>query len=188
MCSVAFFWNAAPRLAVVGQRMRYRNLGESGQMVLGRSVIALPSYSVSNAVLLSSDPCLLYPGSTFTVGPAPVPAAPQGIAAHRRGAAASRARVGRQRHVDVGEQRELAGVLHRSRGRSHLERASSCSRSRCAAAARTSRSRCCWRRGPTPCSTACAPVERSEPVASERAHPIEVLAVGSQGIHSRKST
>jgi hypothetical protein len=53
---------------IAGATVRYRNVDASGQFVLGRSVIALPSYSINSAVLLSSDPRLLYPGSTFTVG------------------------------------------------------------------------------------------------------------------------
>jgi carboxypeptidase family protein len=53
---------------VAGATVRYRNVDASGQLVLGRSVIALPSYSVNSAVLTSADPRLLYAGSTFAVG------------------------------------------------------------------------------------------------------------------------
>ncbi|HEY6236053.1 MAG TPA: TonB-dependent receptor [Candidatus Elarobacter sp.] len=53
---------------VSGATVRTRNVNASGQLVLGRSVIALPSYSINSAVLLSSDPRLLYPGSAFAVG------------------------------------------------------------------------------------------------------------------------
>jgi hypothetical protein len=53
---------------VAGATVRTRNLNASGQLVLGRSVIALPSYSVNSAVLVSSDPRLLYAGSTFALG------------------------------------------------------------------------------------------------------------------------
>ncbi|MDP9106324.1 MAG: TonB-dependent receptor [Candidatus Eremiobacteraeota bacterium] len=53
---------------IAGATVRYRNVDASGQVVLGRAVIALPGYSVNSAVLRSSDPRLLYAGSTFALG------------------------------------------------------------------------------------------------------------------------
>jgi len=53
---------------ISGATVRYRSIDASGQLVLGRSVIALPSYSVGGATLVSADPRLLYAGSTFAVG------------------------------------------------------------------------------------------------------------------------
>jgi hypothetical protein len=53
---------------ISGATVRYRSIDASGQLVLGRSVIALPSYSVNAATLVSADPRLLYAGSTFAVG------------------------------------------------------------------------------------------------------------------------
>jgi hypothetical protein len=53
---------------ISGVTVRYRGFDASGQIVLGRSVIALPSYSVNGAALVSSDPRLLYSGSPFFVG------------------------------------------------------------------------------------------------------------------------
>jgi Carboxypeptidase regulatory-like domain len=79
---VATFWHAATicgaqafdpsRVYVAeqisGATVRYHGVDASGQIVLGRSVIALPGYSVNAATLVSSDPRLLYPGSPFAVG------------------------------------------------------------------------------------------------------------------------
>jgi hypothetical protein len=53
---------------ISGATVRYRSIDASGQLVLGRAVIALPSYSVNGASLVSADPRLLYAGSTFAVG------------------------------------------------------------------------------------------------------------------------
>jgi hypothetical protein len=53
---------------ISGVTVRYRGVDASGQIVLGRSVIALPSYSISGATLASSDPRLLFPGSIFGLG------------------------------------------------------------------------------------------------------------------------
>jgi Carboxypeptidase regulatory-like domain len=54
--------------AVSGATVHYRGVDASGQLVLGRSVIALPSYSVSSAALASDDPRLTGPGSGYAVG------------------------------------------------------------------------------------------------------------------------
>jgi Carboxypeptidase regulatory-like domain len=54
--------------AVSGTTVHYRGVDASGQVVLGRSVIALPSYSVSAAALASDDPRLTAPGSGYAVG------------------------------------------------------------------------------------------------------------------------
>jgi hypothetical protein len=53
---------------IAGATVRTRGIDASGQIVLGRAVIALPSYSVNSAILTSSDPRLLYPGSPYAVG------------------------------------------------------------------------------------------------------------------------
>ncbi|MDQ6944072.1 MAG: TonB-dependent receptor [Candidatus Eremiobacteraeota bacterium] len=53
---------------IAGATLRYRSLDASGQIVLGRAVIALPSYSINGATLASGDPRLLFVGSTFAVG------------------------------------------------------------------------------------------------------------------------
>lgn len=53
---------------ISGATVRLRSIDASGQVVLGRAVIALPSYAVNSAVLVSRDPRLLYPGSTFALG------------------------------------------------------------------------------------------------------------------------
>ncbi|MBV8367799.1 MAG: TonB-dependent receptor [Candidatus Eremiobacteraeota bacterium] len=53
---------------IAGTTVRYRGFDASGQIVLGRAVIALPSYSVNGAVLASADPRLLYAGSPYAVG------------------------------------------------------------------------------------------------------------------------
>ncbi|HWT06322.1 MAG TPA: hypothetical protein VN224_11240, partial [Xanthomonadales bacterium] len=53
---------------IAGATLRYRSIDASGQLVLGRGVIALPSYSINGVSLVSADPRLLYAGSTFAVG------------------------------------------------------------------------------------------------------------------------
>ncbi len=53
---------------ISGATVRYRSIDASGQLVLGRSVIALPRYAINGATLVSADPRLLYGGSTFAVG------------------------------------------------------------------------------------------------------------------------
>jgi Carboxypeptidase regulatory-like domain len=79
---LATFWHAGaicgaqafdPTRVYVGEQIsgatvRYRGVDASGQIVLGRAVIALPSYSVNGATLVSADPRLLYPGSPYEVG------------------------------------------------------------------------------------------------------------------------
>ena len=53
---------------IAGTTVRNRGVDASGQIVLGRSVILLPSYSISSSSLISSDPRLLYPGSPYAPG------------------------------------------------------------------------------------------------------------------------
>ena len=53
---------------ISGATVRYRGVDASGQIVLGRAVIALPGYSVNAATLVSSDPRLLFAGSPYAVG------------------------------------------------------------------------------------------------------------------------
>ena len=53
---------------VAGNVVRYRGVDASGQIVLGRQTVALPSYSINGAVLESSDPRLVAPGSPYFVG------------------------------------------------------------------------------------------------------------------------
>jgi carboxypeptidase family protein len=53
---------------IAGATLRYRSIDASGQLVLGRAVIALPSYSINGVTLASADPRLLFAGSTFAVG------------------------------------------------------------------------------------------------------------------------
>jgi hypothetical protein len=53
---------------IAGTTVRYRGFDASGQIVLGRNVIALPSYSTNGATLGSADPRLIYPGSAYAVG------------------------------------------------------------------------------------------------------------------------
>ncbi len=60
---------------IAGTTVRNRGVDASGQIVLGRAVILLPSYSISSSSLISSDPRLLYPGSPYAPG-AQVPFAP----------------------------------------------------------------------------------------------------------------
>ncbi len=54
--------------AVTGPTVRYRGVNLSGQIALSRSVIALPSYSVNEAVLATHDPRLVAAGSAYAVG------------------------------------------------------------------------------------------------------------------------
>ena len=51
-----------------GTTVRNRGVDASGQIVLGRAVIALPSYSISSSALVSSDPRLLFAGSPYAPG------------------------------------------------------------------------------------------------------------------------
>jgi hypothetical protein len=51
-----------------GTTVRYRGVDASGQLVLGRSVIAQPSYSINGAVLIAGDPRLLSAGSAYAIG------------------------------------------------------------------------------------------------------------------------
>jgi hypothetical protein len=53
---------------ITGPAVRYRGFDVTGQVVLGRQTVALPSYSVNGAVLESADPRLLVPGSPYFVG------------------------------------------------------------------------------------------------------------------------
>ncbi|MDB5029127.1 MAG: hypothetical protein JWO66_2816, partial [Candidatus Eremiobacteraeota bacterium] len=53
---------------IAGTTVHYRGFDASGQIVLGRNVIALPSYSMNSATLGSADPRLIYPGSAYGVG------------------------------------------------------------------------------------------------------------------------
>ncbi len=53
---------------IAGTTVRYRGFDASGQIVLGRAVIALPSYSVNGATLASADPRLLFAGSPYALG------------------------------------------------------------------------------------------------------------------------
>jgi hypothetical protein len=54
--------------AITGPTVRYRGIEASGRVMLGRAVIAIPSYSISGAALASSDPRLLRPGSPYALG------------------------------------------------------------------------------------------------------------------------
>jgi hypothetical protein len=53
---------------IAGATLRYRSIDASSQLVLGRAVIALPSYSINGVTLASADPRLVSPGSAFAVG------------------------------------------------------------------------------------------------------------------------
>ena len=51
-----------------GSTVRSRGLDASGQIVLGRSVIAQPSYAINGSTLVAADPRLLFPGSAYALG------------------------------------------------------------------------------------------------------------------------
>ena len=53
---------------IAGPSVRSRGLDASGQIVLGRNVIALPSYAINSATLASTDRRLIYPNSAYAVG------------------------------------------------------------------------------------------------------------------------
>ncbi|HEX3465468.1 MAG TPA: TonB-dependent receptor [Candidatus Elarobacter sp.] len=53
---------------IAGPAVRYRGFDASGQIMLGRQTVALPSYDVNGAVLESADPRLLVNGSPYFVG------------------------------------------------------------------------------------------------------------------------
>ena len=53
---------------IAGTAVRSRGMDASGQLVLGRSVIAQPSYSINGSTLAASDARLLYPGSAYAIG------------------------------------------------------------------------------------------------------------------------
>jgi hypothetical protein len=53
---------------ISGTTVRSRGIDASGQLVLGRSVIAQPSYAINGATLAASDSRLLFPGSAYAIG------------------------------------------------------------------------------------------------------------------------
>ena len=53
--------------SISGPQVRYRGFDASGQLPLGRDVIALPSYSVNGVALASADPRLLRFGSPYAL-------------------------------------------------------------------------------------------------------------------------
>lgn len=53
---------------ISGASSRYRGVDASGQLMLGRDVVALPSYSIAEATLTAGDPRLLAPGSPYALG------------------------------------------------------------------------------------------------------------------------
>ena len=53
---------------LAGTTVRNRGVDASGQIVLGRAAIVLPSYSISSSALISSDPRLLFAGSPYAPG------------------------------------------------------------------------------------------------------------------------
>lgn len=53
---------------IAGPAVRYRGFDASGQIMLGRQTVALPSYDLNGAVLASADARLLVNGSPYFVG------------------------------------------------------------------------------------------------------------------------
>jgi hypothetical protein len=53
---------------IAGPDVRYRGVDASGQLVLGRAVIAQASYSLDEAILASNDPLLSIEGSPYALG------------------------------------------------------------------------------------------------------------------------
>jgi Carboxypeptidase regulatory-like domain len=53
---------------IAGPAVRYRGIDASGQLVLGRQTVALPSYSINAAILEAADARLLASGSPYFLG------------------------------------------------------------------------------------------------------------------------
>ncbi len=82
LAAIANFWHQTPLCGaqafdpsrvyvgapIAGTSVRSRGMDASGQLMLGRSVIAQPSYSVAGATLVRADPRLLATGSAYALG------------------------------------------------------------------------------------------------------------------------
>lgn len=127
---------------ISGVTTRSIGVDASGQLVLGRNVIVLPSYSINSIVLASADPRLLFPGSPVFLG-AQLPFRPLHKAGFLIDAVQPKAASsGWSTVLGQRERRRRSRPLHRGR----------------------------------------RPLKQRQP--TERAHPIEVLAGGSQELHS----